>query len=87
MPKSPYAEEVQTVQRAIARLKEEPDTSLAKELEEEQLAAGTSLEWYGITKCVFEGFLESRELSMQTRNALKEAINAVRVIFTSPNLN
>jgi hypothetical protein len=85
MPDGPYAEEVQIVQKAIARLKEEPDTSLIKELEEEQLAAGTNLEWYGITASVFERFLESRELSRQTRIALKNGVDAVRVIFTSPN--
>ena len=84
MPNSPYAEEVQIVQRAIARLKEEPDTNLVKELEEEQLAAGTNLEWCGITKVVFERFLETRELSERTRSALKEGVNAERVIFTSP---
>ena len=87
MPNSPYAEEVKTVQRAIACLKMEPDASLSKELEEKQLAAGTNLEWYGITKSVFERFLYSRELSNQTRSALRDGVDAVRVIFTSPNPN
>lgn len=87
MPKSLYAEEVKTVQRAIAQLKEEPDKGLSKELDDEQRAAGTNLEWYGITKGVFERFLESRELSNQTQSALKDGIKAVIVIFTSPNPN
>lgn len=88
MPKTLYAEEVKLVQRAIAQLKEEPDKSLSKELEEEQLAAGSSsLEWYLITKGVFKRFLEERELSKQTQSALKDGMDAVTVIFTSPNPN
>jgi hypothetical protein len=63
MPETPYKREVEIVQRAIARLRSETDSRLIAELESEQLAAGTGLEWYGITKGVFERFLASRVLS------------------------
>ena len=52
-PESLYAREVELVQRAIGLLRAEGDASLIRELEQEQLAAGTSLEWYGITKSAF----------------------------------
>lgn len=83
MPESPYAQEVQVVQRAIAALRAEPDPSLIRELEEEQRAAGTSLEWYGITKSVFERFLASRPFADETKAALRAGVHAVRVIYGS----
>jgi hypothetical protein len=83
MPDSAYAQEVQVVQRAIALLRAEADPSLIRELEEEQRAAGTGLEWYGITKSVFERFLASHRFSEQTRAALSSGVHAVRVIYGS----
>lgn len=83
MPESLYARELELVHLAIASLRAEPDPGLVRELEYEQLAAGTSLEWYGITKGVFESFLASRPLSEGTRAALKDGIHAVRVIYGS----
>ncbi len=83
MPETPYKREVEIVRRAIARLRSEADVRLIAELEDEQLAAGTGLEWYGITKGVFERFLASRPLSDETRKALQEALHAVRVIYES----
>ena len=78
---NPYSEQVKIVQRAISLLRAEPDKSLFVELEEEQRGAGTSLEWYGITKVTFERFIASRSLSENTRMALKAGVHAVRVIF------
>ena len=83
LPESLYAREVELVQRATAALRAEPDPGLIRELEHERMAAGTSLEWYGITKSVFESFLASRPLSEGTRAALKDGIHAVRVIYGS----
>ena len=83
MTDSPYKREVEIVQRAIGRLRSETDPRLMAELEDEQLAAGTGLEWYGITKGVFERFLASRPLADETRTALQEAVHAVRVIYGS----
>lgn len=68
MPESPYKREVEIVQRAISRLRSETDFRLIAELEDEQRAAGTGLEWYGITKTIFERFLVSRSLSDETRS-------------------
>jgi len=82
MPEALYAREIALVQRAIRLLRAEDDTS-HRELEQEQLAAGTSLEWYGITKSVFERFLASRPLSDETRAALRDGVHAVRVIYGS----
>jgi hypothetical protein len=78
-----YAPQVEAVQEGIAAVRAEPDASLLAELEDEQRAAGTNLEWYGITGSVFERFLASRPLSPQTRAALEKATHAVRVIFGS----
>ena len=83
MPEKLYKREVERVQWAITRLRAENDLRLIAELEDEQLAAGTGLEWYGITKGVFERFLAARSLSEETRTALLEAIHAVRVIYGS----
>jgi hypothetical protein len=83
MPQSLYAREVECVQKAIGLLRDERDASLIRELEEEQLAAGTSLEWYGITQGAFERFLASRPLSEETRAALRDGVRAVRVIYGS----
>ncbi len=83
MSENPYTREVQLVQRAIASLRAESDPSLIRELEEEQRAAGTGLEWDGITKSVFERFLASRRFSDDTRETLKAAVRAVRVIYGS----
>lgn len=82
----PYSAEVKIVQHAISLLKTELDQSLIRELEEEQQAAGTSLEWYGITKVTFERFMSSRTLSDTTRKALQAGIHAVRVIYGAVNL-
>ena len=76
-----YSREAEVVQRAIACLRAEPDSSLVAELEAKQRAAATGLEWYGITKGVFDDFLVSRRLSDETRAALREAARAVRVIY------
>ena len=83
MPELLYAREVALVENAIVLLRSEDDASLIRELEQEQLAAGTSLEWYGITKRAFESFLASRCLSDRTRAALKDGVHAVRVIYGS----
>jgi hypothetical protein len=83
MPESPYKREVEIVQRAIGLLRSEADARLIAELEADQRAAGTGLEWYGITKGVFERFLGSRSLSDETRAALQDAVHAVRVIYGS----
>jgi hypothetical protein len=83
MPETLYAREVELVQKAIGLLRAEDDSSLIRELEHAQLAAGTSLEWYGITKSTFEHFLAWRHLSAETRVALRDGIHAVRVIYGS----
>ena len=83
MPDSPYKREVEIVQRVISRLRLEADARLIAELEDEQRAAATGLEWYGITKGVFERFLDSRPLLDETRAALQDAVHAVRVIYGS----
>lgn len=78
-----YRPQAEAVQQAIAAVRAEADRSLLAELEDEQRAAGTNLEWYGITGSVFERFLASRRLAPQTRAALERAMHAVRVIFGS----
>ncbi len=83
MSESAYNHEVQVVKLAIDLLRTEVDSSLINELEEEQRAARTGLEWYGITKSVFERFLSSRQISNETRAALTEGVHAVRVIYGS----
>jgi len=83
MSDGPYKREVEVVQRAIARLRSEGDPRLIAELEEEQRAAATGLEWYGITKGAFERFLASCPLSADTRAALQDGVHAVRVIYGS----
>ena len=70
MPEFLYAREVESVQKVIRLLRGERDASLLRELEQEQLAAGTSLEWYGITKGAFERFLASRPLRCHRRTAV-----------------
>ena len=83
MSEHAYTQEVQTVERAIAALRGQSDSSLIRELEEEQRAAGTGLEWYGITKSVFERFLASRTFGAETEAALKAGVHAIRVIYGS----
>ena len=78
-----YRPQVEAVQQAIAAVCAEADRSLLAELEDEQRAAGTNLEWYGITSSVFERFLASRQLAPETRTALEKAMHAVRVLFGS----
>lgn len=56
MAESPYQREAAIVQQAIAWLRSEADPNLIAELEEEQRAAGTGLEWYGITMRASGGF-------------------------------
>ena len=51
-------------------------------LQEARAAAATGLEYYGITKSVFERFLTEKELSRPTRSALKKAVKAVVAIYT-----
>ena len=81
MSDAPYNREIQIVQQAIARLRTEADRSLIVELEDEQLAAATGLEWYGITKSVLERFLSSRSISDETRAALLQGVRAIQVIY------
>ena len=72
------------VQRAIAVFRSEASVNEIAELEDEQLAAGSSgLEWYGRTATVFERFLASHSVNEATRGALEQGIHAVRVIFGS----
>ena len=74
--------QTEIVQRAIAVFRSEANASEVAELEDQQLAAGSSgLEWYGRTAGVFERYLASHPVSAETRSALKGAIHAVRVIF------
>ncbi|MDB5319952.1 MAG: hypothetical protein JWN40_1583 [Phycisphaerales bacterium] len=76
--------QAEIVQRAIAAFRSEANASEIAELDDEQLAAGSSgLEWYGRTAGVFERFLVSHSVSHETRGALEQAIHAVRVIFGS----
>ncbi len=78
-----YEQEVSIVQRAIEALRSESNQNLIRELEEEQRAAATGLEWHGITSSMFKQFLSSRTISDGTRTALQEGIHAVQVIFGS----
>jgi hypothetical protein len=80
---NPYSEEVKVVQHAITLLRAERNQEFIRKLEEDQKAAGTSLEWYGITKITFEQFISSRSLSDNTRKAHRAGVHAVRVIFGS----
>jgi hypothetical protein len=76
--------QVEVVQRAIAQFQSAASASEIAELEDEQLAAGSSgLEWYGRTGKVFERWLASHSATDETRRALEQAIHAVRVIFGS----
>jgi hypothetical protein len=76
--------QTEIVRRAIAVFRSEASATEIAELEDEQLAAGSSgLEWYGRTGKVFERFLVSHSVSSETRSALQQAIHAVRVIFGS----
>jgi hypothetical protein len=76
-----YDREVKIVQDAIGSLESEGDPSLIQALKEEQAAAATGLEFYGITKMVFERFLAERGLTESTRGALKKAIQAVKIMY------
>jgi hypothetical protein len=81
VPEVAYANEVKIIQIAIELLRTENESALIQELERAQSAAGTSLEWYGITKTEFTRFLASRPLSEETRAALRDGIRAVRVMY------
>jgi hypothetical protein len=77
-----YEKEIRIVENAIEALKSEADASLIIELDKERSAAGTGLEYYGITKSVFEKFFKEKALSRQTKLALKKGIIAVTEIYT-----
>ena len=49
-----YEKEVEAVRVAVAALRSEGDPSLMHELEQQQVAAATGLEYYRITKSVLE---------------------------------
>jgi hypothetical protein len=66
---------------AIARLRREANGRLVAELEQKQNAAGSSLEWYEITKTVLEGFSTSQPLSNETRSELERAIQAASAMI------
>lgn len=83
MAESPYTEEVRIVHHAIALLRNETDQSLILELEAEQQAASTGLEWHGITSGVFQQILATKTITPETTAALQAAVQAVRVIFGS----
>ncbi len=76
--------QAEIVQRAITVFRSEANDREIADLEDEQLAAGSSgLEWYGRTAKVFERFLASHSVANETRSSLEQAILAVRVIFGS----
>jgi hypothetical protein len=77
-----FDKEAETVRIAVQALGAESDPDLLRALEEEQSAAATGLEYYGITKTVFERLLERRDLKPSTRTALKKAIKAVVKMYT-----
>lgn len=77
-----YEKEVEAVRAAVTALRSESDPGLRHELEQEQAAAATGLEYYGITKSVFERFLKHRNLTGPTKAAIKEAIKALVAIYT-----
>jgi hypothetical protein len=83
MAGSLYEEEVLIVHRAIALLRNEVDQSLIRDLETEQSAASTGLEWHGITSGVFQHILATSRITPETREALNAGVQAVRVIFGS----
>jgi len=74
-------QEVEIVRGAIGGLESEGAPSLIRELKEEQAAAATGLEYYGITKKVFGKFLAERDLSDSARRALEKAIEAVKLMY------
>jgi hypothetical protein len=76
-----YEKEVKIVRKAVEALESEGDLSLIQELKDEQAAAATGLEYYGITKKAFEKFLAESTLSVPTRGALHKAIEAVRAMY------
>jgi hypothetical protein len=76
--------QTEIVQRAIAVFRSEANASEVAELEDEQLAAGSSgLEWYGRTAGVFERYLAAHSIGDEARKTLESAIRAVRVLFGS----
>ena len=77
-----YEKEVEAVRAAVAALRSESDPRLVQELQEEQAAAATGLEYYGITKSVLERFLRDKALSKSTKAAIRQAINAVVAMYT-----
>ena len=76
-----YDREVAIVQEAIVALQAATDRSLYTELEREQRAAGTGLEYYGITKTTFERFLTSSLLDDDLAQKLRSAVQAVGVMY------
>jgi len=56
---------------------------LGSALQDEQKAAATSLEYYGITKSVLERYLAEQKLSAELNTKLRDAIAAVIRIYTS----
>jgi hypothetical protein len=76
-----YEQEVEIVRAAIGLLESGGDPSPIRELKEEQAVAATGLEYYGITKKVFEKFLAEKDLPDSARRALEKAIEAVRVMY------
>jgi len=78
-----YDEQVKIVEEAVKALADEPDTTLIRDLKDEQTAAATGLEYYGITRMVFERFLRERQLQATTQKKLWNAIKAVRFMFES----
>ena len=72
-----YEKEIQSVQAAVEALRSEGKLLLIQELEQEQSAAATGLEYYGITKVVLRRFLRNKDLTNATRAAIRNAIAAV----------
>ena len=77
-----YEPHVALVRHAIALLRTEPDATLIAQLEVEQSAAATSLEWYGITGRELQRLVATHSLRAETRAAVAEALTAIRAIFT-----
>ena len=73
--------QVEAVGRAIASIRNEPDLRLITELENDQLAAATGLEWYGITLGTFERFINQRTVSDPSRELMKKAIKAIEIMY------
>lgn len=77
-----YDAQVKIVQAAIEALRSEAP-SLSAELENEQRAAATGLEYYGITSSKFKQLLQSQSITEETKKKLKEGIRAVEYMYQS----